>query len=39
MYVLTFRATSTGLRNGPTLVLEPHKIQQREMPSPVATED
>lgn len=39
MYVLTFRGKLTGLRNGPTLVLEPHKIQQREMPSPVAAED
>lgn len=39
MYVLTFREKSTGSRNGPSLVLEPHKIQQREMPSPVAAED
>lgn len=34
--VLTFRGTSTGSRNGPTLVLESHIIQQRKMPSPVA---
>lgn len=40
MYVLTFRGMSRrGSSSGPALVLEPHKIQQREMPSPVAGED